>query len=476
MTSPGRGTAHLVFAQGVLLVSGFVVSIVLARGLGPAEFGVYGVVMSVLGWLERVLHAGIPGSTAALLATDPQSERGVEKTARLMFALWSLPLFALLWFMAPFLGAYFDMNSGETIFRIAAFNIPMMAMFMAYGGILNGRHRFAAVAAMEMAQSIAKLLGILLLLVVGLSVAGAFVAHVVASLIPVVIALLAFPLAGAPASLKMVATIIRIALPLTVFSVTLVVLMNLSLWQLQAQVTGSAATIGLYVASSNLTKMLMVVPTTTSGVLFVALARALANSRPDLVSKYVQEAGRFALVTLLPVCVLLWIDGEQVILFLYGADYAGGGRILSVLCFAIGAVALLDIHFHALMARGLQVLAAVSLAALLPVQYVLNRIWIAHSGAEGAAFASLVTFSIGAVIAAALTYRYFGKLMKWATLFRVVAASLVVGAISLLTPASGFLIVVKLGGLMLAYLAMLFLSRELATHDLKPFALWKGDR
>ncbi|MGB7740487.1 MAG: oligosaccharide flippase family protein [Steroidobacteraceae bacterium] len=476
MTSPGRGTAHLIVAQGVLLVSGFVVSIILARGLGAAVFGVYGVVMSVLGWLERVLHAGIPGATAALLARDPASGQGVEKSARLMMLLWSLPLFALLLFLAPALGAYFGMASGTTVFRIAAFNIPAMALFMVYVGILNGRHRFAAAAGVQIVQSIAKLAGILLLFVIGLSITRVFVAHVAASLLPAAIALLAYPLIGAPASRKMMATILRIALPLTVFSVTLVVLMNLSLWQLQALGAGSAASIGLYVAGTNLTKMLMLVPTTTSGVLFVAVARAVANSRPDLVMKYVQEAGRFALITLLPVCVLLWIDAEQVMLLLYGADYAGGGRMLGILCSAIGMVALLDIHFHALMARGLQVQAALALAALLPVQFILNRLWIPQAGAEGAALASLATFALGAVVAAVLAYRCFGQLMKWATLLRVVAASLIVGAISLLTPASGLLIVVKLGALMLVYLALLFVGRELTVHDLKPFALWKVDR
>jgi O-antigen/teichoic acid export membrane protein len=461
-------------AQGVLLVSGFAVSIILARGLGPVAFGVYGVVMSVLAWLERTLHAGIPGATASLLARDPANTQGVERTARLMLALWSLPLFALLWFLAPALSRYFGIDAGTTVFRIAALNIPLMALFMAYGGILNGRHRFAAVAAIQIIQSVAKLAGILLLLVIGLSIIGAFVAHVAASLVPVVIALLAYPLAGAPASWKTTATMIRIALPLTVFSVTFVVLTNLSLWQLKAHAIGDDSSTGLYVASINLTKLLMVVPVTTSGVLFVALARALANARDDLVAKYIQEAGRFALMTLLPVCILLWIDAEEVMLLLYGADYAGGGQILGILCFAVGAVALLDIHFHALMGRGLMVLSAVALATLLPVQYGLNWLWIPRAGATGAALASLVTFSLGALIAAGLVYRHFRHLLKWMTLLRVVAASLIIGFVSYLIPASGVLVVVKLAGMMLIYLALLFVGRELTVHDLKPFALWKS--
>lgn len=476
MTSPGRGTAHLVVAQGVLLVSGFVISIILARGLGPALFGVYGVVISVLGWLERMLHGGIPGATAALLARDPTSAQGIERTARMMLVVWSLPLFALLWFLAPALSRYFGLESGVEVFRIAAFHIPVFALLLAYSGILNGRHRFAAVAGIQIVQSIAKLAGVLLLLAVGLSINGVFVAHVAGTLVPVIIALIAFPLAGAPASRAAAAKVVRIAVPLVVFAVTLVALTNMSLWQLQAHYAGSAAAIGIYVACLNLTKLLMVIPVTTSGVLFVSLARALANARQDLVAKYIHEAGRFALLTLLPACALLWIDAEPVMVLLYGADYAAGGEILGFLCFAIAAVGLLDIHFHALMAKGLLALAAASMVLLLPVQYYLNQLWIPEAGASGAALASLVTFSLGAVIAAVLTWRHFGRLLKWATLLRVIAASAVVAGISLLVTASGFLVVVKLAALMALYLALLFAGRELSVLDLKPFALWKSDR
>jgi stage V sporulation protein B len=476
MTSPGRGTAHLVVAQGVVLVSGFAVSVILARGLGPTGFGVYGVVMSVLAWLERTLNAGIPAATAALLARDPDSAQGVEKTARLMLVLWSLPLCTLLWFTAPTMSDYFGFAQGTTVLRIAAFNIPAMAVYFAYEGILNGRRRFAAVSTIQILQSLTKLVGIVLLIAIGLSVSGAFVAHVLASLLPAVVALVAYPLVGASASRSTMLTMVRIALPLTAYSVALIILMNLSLWQLQAFVAAEATGAGLYVASLNLTKLLMVIPTTTSGVLFISLSWALANSRPDLVAKYILEAGRFALITLAPACVLLWIDAEPVMRLLYGADYADGGRTLGILCWAFAAVAVLDIYFRALMARGMLVLPAVVLVALLPVLLFLNWWWIPRAGAEGAAYASLTVLILGAIVATALTYHYFGYVLRWSAILRVSAASLVVGVASLNIHVAGLWVVVKLAALLLCYLVLLFVTRELRPHDLHPFALWKADK
>ena len=58
VSGPGRGTVQMLVARVFLLVSGFGVSIILARALGPAEFGVYGVVMSFLVWFERIIGGG----------------------------------------------------------------------------------------------------------------------------------------------------------------------------------------------------------------------------------------------------------------------------------------------------------------------------------------------------------------------------------------------------------------------------------
>ena len=43
-----RGTVQLLLARGCFVATGYVISVILARGLGPADYGIYGVVMSLL--------------------------------------------------------------------------------------------------------------------------------------------------------------------------------------------------------------------------------------------------------------------------------------------------------------------------------------------------------------------------------------------------------------------------------------------
>jgi hypothetical protein len=66
--------------------------------------------------------------------------------------------------------------------------------------------------------------------------------------------------------------------------------------------------------------------------------------------------------------------------------------------------------------------------------------------------------------------------MQWTTLVRVAVACVALAVLSKYLPLAGFWLVVKLGGLLLVYMLILALLRELTWVDLKPFALWKAER
>ena len=88
----------------------------------------------------------------------------------------------------------------------------------------------------------------------------------------------------------------------------------------------------------------------------------------------------------------------------------------------------------------------------------------------------MAALSVGAVIACVWTWRHFGYLMRWVMVARVLTATALIGGISAVWHVSGYAVIVKFGVLMLVYLAALFAGRELTSHDLHPFAIWKEDK
>lgn len=465
----------MLVARLFLLASGFGVSIILARGMGPAAFGIYGVVMSFLVWFERIIGGGIPRGTTTLLSQSPERRAEIEQSTRALLALVTLPIFALAWIFAPAFADGLGIPSGATVIRVAALNLPAMALFFAYDSIFNGLRMFGAQSLLQIVQSAAKLAGVAVLLFVGLSVTSAFVAHVAATVVSVLWAASRFPIGGARASAAIMRDMLKLALPLGAYLLALLVLMNLSLWQLQAAGHDPDG-VGYYVAGLNLTRILMMVPSTVSVVLYASLVRAIATGQREMAMRYVQGAMRFAVVLTVPACVLLVVDASSVMTLLFGPAFSGGGRTLAMLCVAFSMVALLDVLLNALMAAGGLIRSAGVLAALIPVLYFLNTAWIPESGATGAAAASAVVLALGAAVSLGMTYSAFGAPLKAWTVLRVAGAGIAIGLLSALMPVSGIWLVVKLGALGLAYLALLWVTGELTVQDAKPFALWKADQ
>ena len=351
-----------------------------------------------------------------------------------------------------------------------------MALFFAYDSIFSGLRMFGAQSLLQIVQSAAKLAGIALLLLVGMSVMSAFIAHVAATALTVVWAAVRLPIGGAPASRTVMRELVALALPLGGYLLALLVLMNLSLWQVQATAHHDAEEVGFFVAGLNLTRIMMMVPSAVSGVLYASLVWALATSRHDLATKYVQGAVRFALILIMPACVLLAVDSGPIMELLFGSSYAEGAEILAFLCIAFGMVAILDVLLNATMASGGLRRSAWLLATLIPVLYAANAFAIPRAGAAGAAGASAAVLTLGAVASLFMTYRRIGAPARLATVLRVVTAGVVIGIAAWLLPVAGSWLVVKLGVLGLVYLGLLWAMGEITAADARPFALWKADR
>ena len=73
-----RGAATLSAAQGLYVLSGYVLNVVLARFLGPGSYGVYGVVLTLLTIVNLMQTQGVP---QALSRVDRGRRRRVRRVA-----------------------------------------------------------------------------------------------------------------------------------------------------------------------------------------------------------------------------------------------------------------------------------------------------------------------------------------------------------------------------------------------------------
>ena len=470
-----RGTIQLFVARGCVLVGGYIIAVTLARGLGPADYGVYGVIMSVLVWLELASTSGIPAATSKLIPEYQTRAPEVEQTAMAFLLAVSLALLILCWVLAPSLAHLFHIEAGINLFRIAILDLPLYGVYNAYQAVLNGHRQFGTLSVGMITYSLTKVGGILLLLLLGLSISGALVVNVFATVGALVYIASRVPLKRVWPAYSLLVPMLRLALPYGLAMAAVQVLLNLDLWSLKSMWTDKGEVIGMYVASLNISRMMTVVPTVLAGVLFASLCWALARKNEVLAQNYIQAAMRFTLVVLAPCCLLMIQHAEDLMSLLYSSVYRPGGAYLRLQVIAFGLFAMFDLLGNALGAAGNYYRALSTVIFLIPVELILNRLLIPQFGGMGAAGSVALTMCIGICIMGSVAYYRFGPLIKLPTLLRVVVASALIALLSKQLTVVGSWLLVKFVVLLAGYVLMLALLGELKGDDLKGFAFWDGD-
>jgi O-antigen/teichoic acid export membrane protein len=469
-----QGTLQLLVGQLCYFLFGYPVAIILARGLGPESYGVYGFILSILFWVEQVSLFGIPTATAKLIAEDKQRAAVVEGTAFIISLGLLVVTFGLGWFVAPVLARVLHIPEGAALFRLASLDIPFYGMFFFYQGVSRGRQAFGVLSAALTSYALGKLIGVLCLLFLGLSVTGAFLVNIVGSVVGLLFFVSRLGMRFSHWQLDSGAAIMRLALPLAIGLLGESLFHHLDIWNLKAIVLDQhPESIGIYVAASQLAR-----PLPQFGMLAIAMvllpsiSHALANQNIALAQVYIKGAVRFLLVVLLPIAVLVAIQAKDIMTLLFSSRYSTGETVLSVLILGFCLFAFLLTFLTILKARGEILLSAGIVYGLLLLMQLLALVLIPSYGPVGAASALTVTLGVGMLLTGMLVYRRFGPWLRLSVLGKVMLAAALMGIIGTQISASGFWLLPTCAGLLGCYALVLILLGELRQEDLQPLMLW----
>lgn len=138
------------FVSGKLLV--FISTIILVRLLLPSEFGLMGYCLIAMQYLDILNGFGVGH---AIIARREQVEEAAN--AAIIIGLGSgLTLFALAWFGAPLLAAFFEDDRVTSLFRALAVVIPISAVGAVPSALIQRSMRFKAKFVPDIGRSIAK--------------------------------------------------------------------------------------------------------------------------------------------------------------------------------------------------------------------------------------------------------------------------------------------------------------------------------
>ncbi len=416
-----RGTGILMISQMVFVLSGYLIHIGLARLLGPSEYGIYAVVISLMTMFNLILSNGMPQTVSKYVAHADGNEREIKNTALKLQLIFSLIIFSIYFLLAGQIAELLNDRELTWYIRISAFIVPAYAVNILLSGYLNGLKEYKKQAISGIAYSVSKVLFILSMVYIGYAVTGAITGFVLAPLVSILVSLLFIrmlegqnvpPKEGygtAQKEKELEATLIKkimdFAIPVVLFSMTTNLIMNIDLFFVKAYLTNFE--VGVYSAAATISKIPYFLISGLYGALFPVISHSTSRNNVKNTRGYISQALKISLLILIPLITFIVLFSEEVLSLVYSDEYIGGETVLGLLVFGLGLYSLYFLFATILNGSGKPRISMTISILMLIICTVLNLLLVPEYGMEGAAIATAITCFMGCIIGGVCVYRSF---------------------------------------------------------------------
>ena len=378
----------------LMIVFGLVTSIIIARTLGPEKNGIIAALTVYPSLFMTIGSLGIRQSTTYFLGKKIFSEETI-KTAITQIWMFSSIVSVIVCFI---LMTQFS-KSGDNILLVILALIPIpFSLFNTYNsGIFLGKNDIRVFNKINWIPSLLSFVGVVLFVItLKFDISGALMASIAGPLFMAFILLFKNKFIHS-FSFKYNWTIIKSMLSLgIVYAVALFVInLNYRIDIIILDKLSSPFEMGIYSKGSGITQYLWQIPMLLSTIIF---ARSATSRNDHNFSVRVTQLLRLSLLLVGLGLIILFLFSKWIIIGMYGEEFEGSIMVLNLL---LGGVLLLTIFKSMNQDMAGKGKPWVSMKAMIPALFVnvgLNLLWIPEYGANGAALASTVSYSIAALL------------------------------------------------------------------------------
>ncbi len=472
----------LTVSEIVFNIAAYVVHSVAGRVLGPADYGRYGLVVTLTTMVIVLIGNGIPTAMSKYLSEvleqNPKNIRAIKRKAAALQAILIGSVTVLFFFLAPVLSWALRDPSLTPLFQLSAAIIPAFAAASFYHHYLTGLHLFKLQAIVKIVRSFARV-GFIALSAIFFGLEGAVGGYVLAPLFTFGAALLidifyiqrrlglgtktpeqeiSFP----------TKTILAYAGPLTLFLVFYELLLTLDLYFVKALLEDDHLT-GLYNAAITIGRIPYYLFAALAMLLLPAISKTTAERNTTETTTLVNKALRLMTLLLFPMITLLVLYATPILHFFYGTRYSGAENAMSIFAIGVGFLTVFYVLAFALNGAGLvRIPMRLSFFGFLAI-VILNFLLIPSYGIVGAALAATLT-ALALMIGILLyTETHFHVRIGWKTVLLCSGGALTITLLSRFLPTGNVLFLGSGAFLFFFYFAFLRFFGELSDEDIAPF-------
>ncbi len=350
-------------------------------------------------------------------------------------------------------------------------DLAFFPLFITLAEVLAGRRRYTRYAGSWALYWLAKSMLVIGLVALGLSVRGAIIGSILASVVGVAVAGL-WSGAGIKQGALPARQLVLFGLPLTGIALLRRTVQNMDLWTITRLLTGynQAAYYGL---AQYISRAILMLPLAVTGAVFPTLTQAIGRGDQSACRELVHQSFRFALVITVAALAVLGGSMNELIVLIFGAGFAAASTVAVYLLVAAVLFAMEFIANQILVAAGKPGLCLAAFAPVVPVNIVLNYLLVSRYEMLGAGLATIITAAIVAVVMMALVWREFRCTLAPLTVLRTLLAGALIYAIGIHIPTPGWPVLLKCLALALLYGLVLMAEGELDKSDLDPLLFWR---
>ena len=382
----------LLLFTGNVVAAGFsfVVSVYLARYLGPGEYGRYSVVFAYLSMFHVVAGAGIDTILIRELSIDPERKNLLASQAILLRSLLSLSAVGISWLILPFFGYDDDVR---TWVHIASLGL-LFGVRSTVAALFQASLRVADYALPELALAILFNLALLLAIIGRVPVAFLIVLQT-ANLGFLLVAFFVVARVRMELRLRLVIDLpicrrlLSEALPIFFTGFFISVMFRID-QLLVYRILGSTS-LGMYSAVVRIAEALNMIPVIYVTVVYPIMCSAHASSREYFLKVY-RRSMKYMAAIIVPLAFGATLLSGNIVQTIYGAGFVPASRAFALLMWAEVFVFLGTIFGNAFNAMGMQRYIMIYSGVGTAVNIILNLLLIPRYGITGAAIATLNSY------------------------------------------------------------------------------------
>jgi stage V sporulation protein B len=459
-----RGIFYYFLSTLTFILCGYAIHIGLGRILGPAQYGIFGVVVSLSTISYVFFNNGIQSAISKYISEKGASAYPIFRTAIKSQLVFGISI-TLIWIvLADVIAGWLNDLSLAIFIRFSALAVLPLALYEVHLGFLNGTKAFGRHAFAVIVYSLSKLVGVFLFVYLGFQVKGAIAGYIAGAVCALVVTriLSRFQLVQGSFGYR---KLIWFAMPVMMSGVATSLLMNIDLLFVKSILKDNDLA-GFYTSASNIARPIWFLSTAVGATLLPWISQASSAKDKTMTKEYINKSLRYVLIILLPLTVIISASAQDLIQLLYSKRFVPASGALQILVFGFLCLSVFTILCTVITGTGKPMTAMVLIFTIIPVDIILNFSLIPRYQLLGAAWATTLSCLIGMLLNAFYVYKTFNAYLNLISLFKISFASAVVYITLIAFEPKGLFSIINIVCALALYLVLLFGLKEVDRKDL----------